>query len=363
MNRTTIICVLLLSWLSANVSADELREAVRDGKVDRVRELVEAGANVNESYENGFTLIYFARDPRIAEILLEHGARLDVRNEVSGQTPLEAAAAKYEFRPEERKRWKQMIELFRKAGARHTITTAIYLNDIAFIKAALIKDDAWVNQPEDDQPPPLRLAADIGHVEICKLLLEHKADPDAFEEGNGFPIMVNAVPHPEVVKVLIKSGANLKRRITWIGGRSGYWIIGDESTVLHHAIGAENPESVKLLLQAGLDPSAADNIGQTPLHVAIRYERFLWGGKRDAQDTQTYLKIINTLLDHDASLRLTTKAGKTPLELAEELKSPKSIRDALEKKANERSEAFNRLWFKEDTQESAPKQPKKGSAK
>ena len=102
MNRTAMICMLLLSWLSANVSADELRNAVRHDNVDLVRKLVEAGANINETYENEFTLIYFARDPRIAEILVKHGARLNERNELTGQTPLEAAAAEYQFRPEER---------------------------------------------------------------------------------------------------------------------------------------------------------------------------------------------------------------------------------------------------------------------
>lgn len=359
MNRTAMICMLLLSWLSANVSADELRNAVRHDNVDLVRKLVEAGANVNETYENEFTLIYFARDPRIAEILVKHGARLNERNELTDQTPLEAAAAEYQFRPEERKRWKQIIQLYRKAGASYTLETAIYLNDIAFIKEALKKDDTWVNQPGAGRSLPLRLAAETGHAEICKLLLEHKADPDKFEEGNGYPIMVNAVPHPEVVKLLIKHGANLKRRISWIGGGSGYWIINDESTALHHAIGSENPESVKLLLQAGLDPSAADISGQTPLHVAIHCEHFLSNGNRNEKVTQTYLKIINTLLDHDASLRLTTNAGKMPMELAEELKSPQSIRDALEKKAKEWSDALDREWYKDETQEPDPKQPKK----
>ena len=135
----------------------------------------------------------------------------------------------------------------------YTIDTAIYLNDVQFVEKKLAADDSWVNNSGGAQSVPLRLAARKGRVEICRLLLEHKADPNAFEEGCGFPIMVDAVSHPAVVKLLIEHGADLRRRITWQCGRSGIWIIGDDATSLHHAAGNGHSETTHMLIENGVD--------------------------------------------------------------------------------------------------------------
>ena len=122
-------------------------------------------------------------------------------------------------------------------GAEYTINTAIYLNDVAFVKDRLAADASWVNQSRGAQSVPLRVAARTGRTEICKLLLEHKADPDDFDRGIGYPIMVYAVKHPAIVQLLIEHKANLRRRITWMGGFDGHKILGGEATALHFADG------------------------------------------------------------------------------------------------------------------------------
>ena len=48
----------------------------------------------------------------------------------------------------------------------------------------------------------------------------------------------------------------MKTRITCRGGRTGIWIIGDDATVLHYAAGDGTPETIKLLLDSGVDPFA-----------------------------------------------------------------------------------------------------------
>ena len=258
MNRATFAIVVLLC---STTHGQNLRDAVQSNNLERVRGLVESGTDVNTTYENRITPIYYASDPRIVDLLLAHGAKLDFRNAASIKSPIESAAENWLRDVKRRDNWKTIVTKLREAGAEYTIDTATYMDDIAFVRKALEDDDSWVNKSRGAQSVPLRLAARTGQQEICKLLLDHKADPDSFEEGSGYPIMVDAVTNPKIVELLVEHGANLKRRITWIGGRTGKWIIGDEASALHYAVGAGNVESVKILIGApeALDPNAADD--------------------------------------------------------------------------------------------------------
>ena len=328
-----LLAFVLLSLLTVSPSvAQDLLEPVRSGDIEQVKKLLANGADVNESYENRITPIYLANTPEMVKLLLANGAKLELRSAASIQSPIENAAENYYRREGEREKWKQIVQLLRDGGAKYTIDTATYLNDIDFVKQELAADDTWVNRTQGAQSVPLRLAARIGRIEICRLLLEHNADPDSFASGVGWPIIHDAVNHPEIVKLLIQNGANLKRRITWLGGRSGIWIVGDEATALHFAARAGNIESVKLLVKAGLDPSAADDKGQTPLHIAILFERWERDYERDASN---YPAIVEYLLANDASIRFEDKSGRTPLKLAKKIKSSLEIRTALRNKQRE----------------------------
>ncbi|HHK41544.1 MAG TPA: ankyrin repeat domain-containing protein [Planctomycetaceae bacterium] len=338
------LAVVLSSLLAiAPSQAQDLLEPVRNGDIEQVKKLLASGADVNESYENRITPIFVANTPEMVKLLLASGAELEVRSAATGQSPIENAAENFYERKNERAKWKRIVAILRNGGATYTVDTAIYLNDIDFIKARLASDDSWVNYTEGSHSAPLRVAARIGRTEICKLLLEHRADPDSFASAVGFPIIHDAVDHPAIVKLLIEHGANLKRRITWLGGRTGIWIVGDEATALHFAVRAGNLESVKLLVEAGLDPSAADDKGQTPLHIAILFERWERDWKRDAS---SYPAIVEYLLEHDASIRFEDKSGRSPLKLARKLKSSFAIRSALRRKrlelSTERSEWLRR---------------------
>jgi hypothetical protein len=244
----------------------------------------------------------------------------------------------------------------RAAGAEYTIDTAIYLNDVPFVEKSLAAGASWVNRRRGAQCVPLRRAARTGRVKVCKLFLEHGADPNAFEEGGGHPIMVDAVKHPAVVKLLIEHGANLRRRITWRGARSGQWIIGDEATALHYAAQEGNLESVKLLIAAGLDPNAADDQGQTPLHIAVmfavmkprtdaalRHPNVL--GDPRQKEVYQFDQIVALLLENEASVSFVDKSGRTPLKLADEMKSPEEIRKLLRRKQAVIDAKFRRAMF------------------
>ena len=145
------------------------------------------------------------------------------------------------------------------------------------------------------------LAAREGRVEICKLLLAHKAAPVDTEGWCGYPVLYHAIPHPAVVKLLLQAGAPADRQITWMGFRSGFHLIGTTATLLHFAAQWGPVESARLLLGKGAKVNARDDEGHTPLHIAA------WCRRAD---------MVRLLLEWGADRSAKDRAGKTPLDLA-----------------------------------------------
>lgn len=65
----------------------------------------------------------------------------------------------------------------------------------------------------------------------------------------------------------------------------------------------------KLFLKCGADPSAQDDDGNSPLHMAVKYRRVV-------ADFQTLHRIICSLLQNGAHADIVNKSGKTPFQSA-----------------------------------------------
>jgi ankyrin len=156
------------------------------------------------------------------------------------------------------------------AGAPYSLQAAACLNDIARVRQTLKEDPRLADALNGSRWTPLRFAAEYERVEICKILLEHKADPNDWENGGGYPILERAVKRPAVVKLLLEAGADVKTRISWRSGKTGIWIVDDEATALHFAARDGALDSAKLLLDVGVDVDAKDTSGQTALDIAAR---------------------------------------------------------------------------------------------
>ena len=337
MSFRIILLLLTFFGLSSTSFGDDLFDAVSDGDLKLVKHLLESGSNANMTNKSGITPISYAYDLDVIDLLLSHGANPNVPKTQSDRSVIEYMAERYgEARCELRARCKEIVEKLRTAGADYSFYTALCMDDVEFVRHKFTKKTFRVNAPIDRLFVPLRVAARAGSVEVCKLLLELGADPDSFESYYGFPIMVDAVRHPPIVKLLIEHGANLRQRITFSGRRSGYWIVQNEASPLHYAVKQGNVESVKLLVSAGVDPNAATVGGQTPLHIAVTCVR--WEADLCAADdpprsiASAFEEIIRYLLENDASIRFTDKEGRTPLKLAEKLECPESICQLLRDK-------------------------------
>ena len=294
-----------------------LHIATRFNHLAVVKWLLENGADVDAQAYNGFTPLHLAESKEAIALILKHKPDLELRCS-RGETPLQLAlrSSKESVKPVNRKLWKEVAELYLKAGAKYDIISAVYRNDLARVKEIMGSKKPDTTRRNFRRKSPLRRAASLGHVEICRYLLEEcKADPDQFEQGSGYPIIKDAVKHPEIVRLLIKHGADLKKRITWTGGRTGFWIIGDRATALHFAAEEGVPKTIQILIDAGIDIFATtsdalrgEKIDQTALDVAaifaqpenmktiVEHERF----KKSKKETRK--KVLNRCLLRTAHL-------------------------------------------------------------
>ena len=89
----------------------ELLEAAKNGQTERVRGLLDAGADVDTQNDDGFTALKWAvvrGHTGTVQALLDAGADVDIRDK-RGQTPLMIAAEEGQTR---------VIELLKAAGAK-----------------------------------------------------------------------------------------------------------------------------------------------------------------------------------------------------------------------------------------------------
>jgi uncharacterized protein len=207
--------------------------AAREGDLESARRLLDAGADVNQTTEYGWTPLLTAvnnRNYRLALLLMERGADVQRPNK-GGWTPLYLAV-----------------------------------------------DNRNIEGGDYPVPKP-----DIDHLELIKALLDKGANPNArvkdntltrtiftmqwfFEDGATPFIRASQSSDVTLMKLLIERGADPKAvtangdsALTAAAGIG--WVDG----VTYERSPAENLEAVRLLLDAGVDPNHANNEGRTAL--------------------------------------------------------------------------------------------------
>lgn len=280
------------SWVHKQDSYRQtpLHVAARFNHIEVVKWLLENGADVDAQAYNEFAPLHLTKNPEIVKLILEKKPDLTLKS-VAG-TPLQSALVDLRHNTKLSSRGvvaeeivnalRSIVEMYEEhLGDDIDIVSAVRLGKVNEVKK-IIAADPTAALGQKKGPNPLREAADWGHLEICKVLVEeHKADVNDFEGGWGYPIIKSALKHPQIVRYLIEQDADLETRITWRGGRSGVWIIGDDATALHYAASDGVPETVKILLDAGVDPfaTAHDSLDKEKRQTALEVAAFF--GKTD----------------------------------------------------------------------------------
>lgn len=153
----------------------------------------------------------------------------------------------------------------------------------------------YLHTPEE-QKNSLHVAAEGGHVEIVRYLLEHGAVVDASQGTTHSTALMMAVRAASIdcVKALLEKGAN-------VNAANAYG-----NTALHEAAQCGHESIIEALCKAGADVNARNHKGSTPLHF------YCYGSSGEGSDTHTATGAKH-LIEAGAIVSSTDNNGMTPL--------------------------------------------------
>jgi ankyrin repeat protein len=292
---------------------DAVVQAVLDGRHAELSALIARKANVDAVDDGGVTaleLAVSALDTGTVELLLRAGADPDRANAL-GVTPL-------------------FVAIENGSGA---------------LAKLLLDSGASPNAVRANGETPLMLAVRNGSPEIVGLLLARKAKVDRAETEFGQTALMMSVGQPEIMRLLLASGADVKAKtrswdvrnviytpatgtlgltgIPWNNDGSFSGKMGG-TTALLFAAQRGDPEGAKLLVDAGADVNEPAADGTTPLLASL----YRWQVPADRPvDVQgvlvarplgglsfaSHYALANYLLDKGAKVNVADRAGYTPL--------------------------------------------------
>lgn len=342
----TSVCVtaLLLPAISLAGPRDaQLADAARTMDRDEVRRLLGASADVSATQADGMTALHWAArndDVETASLLLEAGADASAANRY-GVTPLTFACTNGSAR---------LVELLLEAGAdpntslpggETALMTASRTGKIGPVKMLLVRGanpratvhgmgrqegagaNAFLHRMRDptnfdyvtkSEQTALIWAAAEGHADVVAELIEFGADFRKTLESGFTPLLFAARGgHLGVARVLVAAGVDPAQRVN----PSANWrLVGygaklrPGATAVHVAVENGNFELAAFLLDAGVDPNAAGEMGYTALHAVTNTRRVPPGDANPPPETtgdMTSLEFVRKLaaLGVDLDQRMT----------------------------------------------------------
>lgn len=267
--------------------------AARQNAPDAVRALADAGVDLDQPDPDGFTPVIFAilnGHYDLAALLIEKGAGINATDK-AGRTPLYTAVDmntfEYSFNRPNPKPTGRMtaVDL-----VQHLLAKGANVNARLKDRVVPAKYDTAGNPNLIAGATPLMKAVSTSDVVLTRILLEAGADP-----------FVRNATHSNVLHVAV--GLNWRR----LGS------VGAEGDAI---------DTVKLLLDRGVDINSFNDAGQTALHAVAMRGR---GGQEEGPNTVESLDLIRFLVSRGARLDVTDKAGRTPKAMAELTRNVKAV--------------------------------------
>ncbi|KAI1199259.1 ankyrin repeat-containing domain protein [Nemania serpens] len=192
-----------------------IHSAVRDGKLEVVREMLVEVEEIDAHDSDGSTPLMIAAEQRYAdisdifELLLDHKASLDE------------------------------VDNYQQTVLHRCQTSARDGHDITMATLSLHRKPNLINSREASGKTALWMACEKSNEKMVKFLLDNKADPNISSTKNQTPLQV-------AVEMRSSEGSR-KRQVNRL-------------------------RIIEMLLEGGADSNQGDNLGNTPLHTAAAHE-------------------------------------------------------------------------------------------
>lgn len=202
-----------------------------------------------------------------------------------------------------------------ETGMAGGLIEAVNSGDVTRVSAEIAKG-APLEQRDAAKRTPLLLATRADHVEIARLLIEAGADVNAKDNIRDTPFLyAGAEGRNDILRLILATG---KAKLDDTNRYGGNALI----PAAHHG----HPDTVRILIDAGLDVDHVNNLGWTALLEAV----ILGDGG------PTYQEIVTILLNGGADDTIADRDGVTPLGHAKRM-GYDAIAGLIERKAGNRA--------------------------
>jgi ankyrin repeat protein len=290
-----------------------LNRAAFRGHVDAARMLLDAGADAGSKDATGTAALWRAAvggHDAVVSLLLEHGA--DVNAKDGGGLGV--------YDP-----W--ITDQHETISGQGTALSRAGYYDHPTTVRLLLKWGADTELRDSNAATALHVAAEpFCGEEVVQALLEHKADISAKDGGGATPLLRAAFARrPADIRALLDAGADAKA--TDNDGLTSLHMVAKSDKTIHCKINGSprcdhcdaGEETVRLLLEHGVDLEACNGDGLTPLFFATQ---------------SGYERISGVLLDSSADVEARDKTGATMLQQAVENAHVAVVRLLCERKAD-----------------------------